>query len=296
MSLALSCALANTLATRGIHARRVLTMVAGTLSEMEGVRVDITPLSDQLARSHPNTLWLSDLEEPEEETPAADPSEEDLTRRVATDMEREGRTAMTRDEEAILDRTTLRENSLDRADHAAHAATSEAYLAAVWGPPATDTGDVTVKACRSSAVEGRAQDQGLADNLANASEMLPLSQKQLAETANEQGATDCACTFTTTLARYSTWRSLPTSAHSLLSMLQEALHSSISVVSESSLVHRIIHQLHKAFAMLQAWSSPFTVSKRAILAVTRQPQAVSPLPAASVASPMAYTASLGRSF
>ena len=157
-------------------------------------------------------------------------------------------------------------------------------------------GDVTVKACRSSAVEGRAQDQGLADNLANASEMLPLSQKQLAETANEQGATDCACTFTTTLARYSTWRSLPTSAHSLLSMLQEALHSSISVVSESSLVHRIIHQLHKAFAMLQAWSSPFTVSKRAILAVTRQPQAVSPLPAASVASPMAYTASLGRSF
>ena len=96
MSLALSCALANTLATRGIHARRVLTMVAGTLSEMEGVRVDITPLSDQLARSHPNTLWLSDLEEPEEETPAADPSEEDLTRRVATDMEREGRTAMGR--------------------------------------------------------------------------------------------------------------------------------------------------------------------------------------------------------
>ena len=150
MSLALSCALADTLATRGIHARRVLTMVAGTLSEMEGVRVDITPLSDQLARSHPNTLWLSDLEEPEEETPAADPSEEDLTRRVATDMEREGRTAMTRDEEAILDRTTLRENSLDRADHAAHAATSEAYLAAVWGPPATDTGGSTHPTASSS--------------------------------------------------------------------------------------------------------------------------------------------------
>ena len=71
MSLAISSAIANALANRGIHARRMLTMVTGPPA-----------YHGELAHSHPNTLWLNDLEEPEEEAPVADETEAILTRRI----------------------------------------------------------------------------------------------------------------------------------------------------------------------------------------------------------------------
>ena len=122
MSLALSGAIAATLAARGVHVQQVLTLVAGSLPSMRGVRIDITELSDQLAQSHPNTLLFPDLEDPVDttgETPArhhghdnetetghgedsmAGASDETrLAGRIAETMSREGRTCMSREETA----------------------------------------------------------------------------------------------------------------------------------------------------------------------------------------------------
>ena len=134
------------------------------------------------------------------------------------------------------------------------------------------SGDVTVKACPSTEV-ARTEDpedpglaQGLVPNLAIANERTSrLSQKPPAEMASEQGAAAYVytCKRTSSLARYSTWSLPTTTAHSLLSMLQVALHSYMSVASALRLVHRILHQLHQISTTFRVGNSSLTHGNRA---------------------------------
>ena len=134
------------------------------------------------------------------------------------------------------------------------------------------SGDVTVKACPSTEV-ARTEDpedpglaQGLVPNLAIANERTSrLSQKPPAEMASEQGAADYVytCKRTSSLARYSTWSLPTTTAHSLLSMLQVALHSYMSVASALRLVHRILRQLHQISTTFRVGNSSLTHGNRA---------------------------------
>ncbi|CAE7708124.1 MCAT [Symbiodinium sp. CCMP2592] len=155
MSHAISSAVANELAFRGIHVRRSLALITGDISTMTSIRIDV----QWLARSHPNTLHFDQLnEEGEEEEAVEEAAEEEattvdagagavdtaldtsgptereaaLTRTIVEAMERDGRQTMTAEEEAsLMHDPALRDviNSLD----------TEERAAIRWGPPTTPT-------------------------------------------------------------------------------------------------------------------------------------------------------------
>ncbi|CAE7033308.1 unnamed protein product [Symbiodinium sp. CCMP2592] len=161
MSQAISSAVANELAFRGIHLQRSLALISGDLSTMDSVRIDVQYLGNRLARSHPNTLHFEQFAEEGEEEEAvadeatveaeaatgasADPnqSEAAITRTIVAAMERDGREAMTAEEEAsLMHDPALRDviNSLD----------TEERAAVTWGPGATPTTTIAVSGSSGS--------------------------------------------------------------------------------------------------------------------------------------------------
>ena len=79
----------------------------------------------------------------------------------------------------------------------------------------------------------------------------------------ERGDAVRTCKHTSSPARYSAWSFSATPAHSLLSMLQVALHPHMYFTLGLSFVHRLLYQLNQIFTMLQAWSASITLRNRA---------------------------------